>query len=112
MSRRRPASTTFQPASSSACALARPMPLPAPVMTAIFSDVAMPHPPFQVLSQCRPGALSPGAVPEQPFVLRRAAEGGQHAGPDARCRRRGGPIGDADDPADCLAEMRIGIGVD
>src|SRR5437763_16863118 len=65
-----------------------------------------------VLSQCRPAALPPGAVPEQPFVLRRAAEGGQHAGPDARCRRRGGLVRDADDPPDRLAEMRIGIGVD
>src|SRR4029077_18970195 len=41
MSGRRPARTTFQPASSSACAVARPMPLPAPVMTAIFALVAI-----------------------------------------------------------------------
>jgi hypothetical protein len=43
MSRRRPARTTFQPASMRAWAEARPMPLPAPVMTAIFAWVAIEH---------------------------------------------------------------------
>src|SRR5208282_1968193 len=41
ISRRRPASTTVQPTSSRACAVARPMPLPAPVTTAIFAGVSM-----------------------------------------------------------------------
>src|ERR1700730_1697422 len=41
ISRRRPASTADQPSASRACAVARPMPLPAPVMTAIFAAVSM-----------------------------------------------------------------------
>jgi hypothetical protein len=40
MSRRRPASTTFQPASNRACAVARPIPLPAPVITAICAAMS------------------------------------------------------------------------
>jgi hypothetical protein len=39
--RRRPASTTVKPASISASADARPMPLLAPVTTAIFSGMSM-----------------------------------------------------------------------
>jgi len=41
IARRRPASTTENPSACNASAVARPMPLPAPVMTAILPVVAM-----------------------------------------------------------------------
>src|SRR5215469_11366310 len=48
LSLRRPARTTVQPSSNSACAEARPMPLPAPVITAIFAGVAIPFLPCRL----------------------------------------------------------------
>src|SRR5438067_9624234 len=135
MSRRRPASTTFQPASNSACAVARPMPLPAPVITAIFASVAMSpllrsmfrraggaqrNPPpgtrlgfggFRFASPAlrqlrRPAALAVGAVPEQEFVLRRPAEGAEHRRAEIRARGRR-LIGGADDPGDRGTERLV-----
>src|SRR5437762_6568547 len=105
MSRRRPARTTFHPASMRACAVARPMPLPAPVMTAIFAWVAIAGSP---LAEGGPAALLVGAVPEQPLIPGRAAEGAEHRIAE---RRRRGPVGDVDDPGDRLAERRVGISV-
>src|SRR6266567_1462552 len=109
MSRRRPARTTFHPASSKTCAVARPMPLPAPVITAIFASVAMSDLP---LASDGPAALLVGAVPEQPLILGRAAEGGQHSRPLRRRRFCRFLVGDVDDPLYGLAERRVGIGVD
>src|SRR4051794_19605305 len=96
MSRRRPASAIFQPVSSSACAVARPMPLPAPVMTAIFTSFAMS---ILRLAGHRPAALLVGAVPEQELVLRRAPERAEHRRPQIRARC-GSFVGGADDPRD------------
>ncbi len=110
MSARRPASTTFQPASSSTCAVARPMPLPPPVTTAIFPCAAM------ILClpsvESRPAAPVIGAVPEQVLILRRAGEGGEHRVADCRRCGGGGAVGDVDDGAHGLAEARVGVGVD